>query len=412
LPEFSLQNGWRFVKLSTYEKEPMAKLILKSGRERSIKNFHPWIFSGAIERIDGTAAAGEAVDVHSSNGDFLARGFFCPSSQIRCRLLTWQDEKIDRAFLARSISASHELRRRLLPGETDAYRVVNAEGDGLPGLIVDRYAGIAVMQCNTIGMETRKREIAEILMEVVGVSGVWERSQGAARREEGLQPSVGVLDGSVPDGPVAVRENGFLFEVDFREGQKTGFFLDQRENRLWLKTLVEGKLVLNCFSYTGAFSVYAAAGGASRVVSVESSSPALEQCKRHMQMNDFSATEEDFVLADVFAYLRAIRQNFEFIILDPPGFAHHHREVDAAARAYKDINLQALKRIVPGGMLLSCSCSQPVAPELFQKILFAAASDANRRVRIIGQRGHAADHPISIFHPEGRYLQAWLLSVE
>jgi len=390
----------------------MARIILKSGRERSIKNFHPWIFSGAIDRIEGAAGPGEVIDVHAADGAFLARGAFSPSSQIRCRLLTWQDEKIDRDFFAGRISACSELRGHLLSSQTDAYRVVNAEGDGLPGLIIDRYANLAVMQCNSIGMELRKHELAEIVAQVLGVDGVWERSQGAARREEGLQPSSGVLWGTVAEGMVPIRENGYAFEADIREGQKTGFFLDQRENRLWVKALAAGKQVLNCFAYTGAFSVYAAAGGARRVVSVESSSPALEQSKRHLQMNNFETSTEDFILADVFAFLRATRQSFDFIILDPPGFAHHHREVDAAARAYKDVNLQALKRVAPGGLMLSCSCSQPMTPELFQKILFAAASDANRRVRIIGQRGHAADHPISIFHPEGRYLQAWLLHVE
>jgi 23S rRNA (cytosine1962-C5)-methyltransferase len=390
----------------------MAKLILKTGRERSIKNFHPWIFSGAIGKIEGAASAGDVIDVYSSDNAFLARGFYCPSSQIRCRLLTWQDEEIDRDFFVRNITAAHLLRRRHISSNTDAYRIVNAEGDGLPGLIVDRYADVAVMQCNTIGMEIRKHEIAEILMADHGFRGVWERSQGAVRREEGLQPVSGTLLGDVPEGVISIRENGFQFEVDIREGQKTGFFLDQRENRLWVKELAKGKTILNCFSYTGAFSVYAAGGEAARVVSVESSSAALEQAKGHMQINRLPASDDDFVLADVFAFLRATREAYDFIILDPPAFAHHQREVDAAARAYKDVNLQALKRLAVGGLLLSCSCSQPLAPELFQKILFAAASDARRRVRIIGQRGHAADHPISIFHPEGRYLQAWLLSVE
>ncbi len=390
----------------------MPKLILKTDRERSIKNFHPWIFSGAVARIEGPAGAGDVIDVHAADNTFIARGFYSPSSQIRCRLLAWTPEHIDRDFFVRNIAAAHLLRRQHISSDTDSYRIINAEGDGLPGLIVDRYADVAVMQCNTIGMEIRKHEIAEILTADFGFRGVWERSQGAARREEELQPAVGALRGEIPEGGVAIRENGFQFEVDIRDGQKTGFFLDQRENRLWVKDLSGGKRVLNCFSYTGAFSVYAAAGNAARVVSVESSSPALELARKHMQINHFTSTEDDFVLADVFAFLRATRQTHDFIILDPPAFAHHHREVDAAARGYKDVNLQALKRVAPGGVLLSCSCSQPISPELFQKILFAAASDAKRRVRIIGQRSHAVDHPINIFHPEGRYLQAWLLSVE
>jgi 23S rRNA (cytosine1962-C5)-methyltransferase len=388
----------------------MARVILKTGRERSIKNFHPWIFSGAIARVDGLSANGDIVDVHAADGAFLARGYYSAASQIRCRLLTWQQESIDRDFFRTNITAAYELRRQRISPDTNAFRVVNAEGDGLPGLILDRYAEIAVMQCSTSGMSLRKQEIATVVQELLSCRGVWERSP--ARNEDGLPPASGSLSGTVPDGLIEIIENGFRFEVDIRAGQKTGFFLDQRENRLWVKELAAGKQALNCFAYTGAFSVYAAAGGAARVVSVESSSPALEQAKRHMQMNHFAAAPEDFVLADVFAFLRATRQHFDFIILDPPAFAHHQREVDAAARAYKEVNLQAMKRLAAGGLLLSCSCSQPMTPELFQKILFAAAADANRRVRIIGQRGHAADHPISLFHPEGRYLQAWLLYIE
>lgn len=390
----------------------MAKLILKPGRDRSVRNFHPWIFSGAIDSIEGSVASGEVVDVHDAAGAFLARGFFSASSQIRCRLLTWQAENIDREFFRRKITAALALRTRRIPPETNAYRLVNAEGDGLPGLVIDRYAAVAVMQCNTIGMELRKQEIAGLLQEILGVVGVWERSQGMARREEGLPPTNGALIGTFDAQLISILENGYRFEVDIREGQKTGFFLDQRENRQWVKELAAGRQVLNCFAYTGAFSVYAAAGGAARIVSVESSSPALEQAKRHFLINNLASAAEDFVLADVFAFLRATRQHFDFIILDPPAFAHHQREVDSAARAYKDVNLQAMKRLAAGGLLLSCSCSQPITPELFQKILFAAAADAKRHLRIIGQRGHAADHPISLFHPEGRYLQAWLLYVE
>ncbi len=390
----------------------MTRLILKPGRDRSVRNFHPWIFSGAIDRVEGQVAGGDSVDVHDAAGAFLARGFYSAGSQIRCRLLTWQPESIDREFFRGSISAALALRRQRLSPDTDAYRLMNAEGDGLPGLIIDRYAEVAVMQCNTMGIDMRKKEIATLAQEMLRLEGIWERSQGVARREDGLPPAVGTLHGNVKEGLIEIRENGHRFEVDIREGQKTGFFLDQRENRQWVKELAGGRHVLNCFAYTGAFSVYAAAGGAARVVSVESSSPALERAKRHLQMNDISCAAEDFVLADVFAFLRATRQHFDFIILDPPAFAHHQREVETAARAYKDVNLQAMKRLASGGLLLSCSCSQPLTPELFQKTLFAAAADAKRRVRIIGQRGHAADHPISLFHPEGRYLQAWLLYVE
>lgn len=393
----------------------MAKLVLKPGRQRSIRNFHPWIFSGAVATVEGNPASGDVVDVHDAAGAFLARGFFSADSQIRCRLLTWQQEEIDREFFGRKLNATLAARTLCIPPATNAYRLVNAEGDGLPGLVIDRYAEVAVMQCNTAGMDQRKHEIAELVHEVLGVGAVWERIQSRARREEGMAPVAetgGPLVGSFSPGCVTVLENGFHFEVDVRAGQKTGFYLDQRENRQWVKELASGKRVLNCFAYSGAFSIYAAAGGAARVVTVESSAPALELAKRHFRMNNLASTEEDFVLADVFAFLRATRQDFDFIILDPPAFAHHQREVQTAARAYKDVNLQAIKRLRPGGLLLSCSCSQPVSPDLFQKILFSAAADAKRHLRLIGQRGHPADHPINIFHPEGRYMQAWLLYAE
>lgn len=380
-----------------------------------MRNFHPWIFSGAIASIEGSVASGDVVDVHDAAGDFLARGFFSADSQIRCRLLTWHLEDVDREFFRRKLTAAFAARTLCLPPNTDAYRVVNGEGDGLPGLIVDRYAEVAVLQCNTIGIDRRKHEIAELLHEILDVSGVWERTQSRMRHEEGLPPagsSGARLTGGFAVGTVAIVENGYRFEVDIREGQKTGFYLDQRENRQWVKELATGKQVLNCFAYTGAFSVYAAAGGAARVVTVESSAAALEQSKRHFLANQLPCAQEDFVLADVFAFLRATRQNFDFIILDPPAFAHHQREAQMAARAYKDVNLQAIKRLNSGGLLLSCSCSQPVSPDLLQKILFSAAADARRHVRIIGQRGHPADHPISVFHPQGRYLQAWLLHIE
>jgi 23S rRNA (cytosine1962-C5)-methyltransferase len=295
---------------------------------------------------------------------------------------------------------------------TDALRVVNAEGDGLPGLIVDKYAGHLVVQINTLGMSHFRREIVTALQQILQPRGIFERSTGAALQEEGLEPITQVLAGDEPPSAIQIRENGLRFVVDIRHGQKTGFFLDQRDNRAWVARTCRDRKLLNGFGYTGAFSVYARQGGAQRVVTVDSSAPSLDNARKNFALNDFVFADEDFVAADLFQYLRATTEKFDFIILDPPAFAHRQKDVDNAARAYKDINLHALKIIEPGGLLLTCSCSQPMSPELFQKILFAAAADAGRQVRIIGQSGHAPDHPINIYHPEGRYLQAVLLHVD
>ncbi len=389
----------------------MPKLHLKPQRDRSVRRFHPWIFSGAVARCDGAKEPG-LVEVIAANGEFLGRGFYNPNSQIFCRMLTWQDEAIDTEFFQHKIGAAYRIRRRLIDtNATNAFRVINAEGDGLPGLIVDRYADYLVVQISTLGMAHFRNEIIAALQNVMQPQGIFERSTGAALNEEGLQPVTQTLAGNEPPGSLQIRENNLLFEVNIHEGQKTGFFLDQRENRVWAGRICAGRKLLNGFGYTGAFSVYARHGGAQRVVTVDSSAPAIEMAKRNFALNQFKVTPEDFVAADLFHYLRSNTQKFDFIILDPPAFAHRQKDVDNAARAYKDINLQAMKIIEPGGLLLSCSCSQPMAPELFQKILFSAAADAKRAVRILGQSSHALDHPINIYHPEGRYLQAMLVHV-
>jgi len=392
----------------------MPKLILKPGRERAVRRFHPWIFSGAVAHLEGEATPGAIVDVFSAENVFLARGFYNPHSQIVCRLLTWQDEAIDRQFFINRIAAAYQNRLRLFSSSTatDSFRVVNAEGDGLPGLIVDKYADFLVVQLGTLGMTTRRQMLGEVLQEVISPRGIFEKSAGPALLEEGLSPAVQVLRGETPPEIITIRENSLLFEVNVSAGQKTGFFLDQRENRAWVARLSAGRRVLNGFGYTGAFSVYAAHAGAASVVTVDSSSAAIALAQENFRRNGLAVAPENFVTADLFRYLREATLPFDLIILDPPAFAHRQKEVDNAARAYKDINLQALKLIAPGGLLLTCSCSQPVSPDLFQKILFAAAVDANRRVRILGHSGHAPDHPISIYHPEGRYLQAVLLAVD
>ncbi|MCI0691151.1 class I SAM-dependent rRNA methyltransferase [candidate division KSB1 bacterium] len=393
----------------------MPKLHLKPNRDRAVRRFHPWIFSGSMNRLEGTAAPGDVVDVLAADGAFLGRGFYNPNSQLICRMLNWQDEPIDAAFFQHKITSAYRLRLDLFginaPSATNAFRVVNAEGDGLPGLIVDRYTDYLVVQISTLGLSRFRNEIVAALQQAIQPRGIFERSAGAALHEEGLQPVTQVLAGAEPPPLIHIHENDLHFAVNIHEGQKTGFFLDQRENRVWAAKLGKGKNVLNGFGYTGAFSVYAKHAGAQRVVTVDSSSAAIELAKQNFALNNLEAVPEDFVVADLFHYLRSTTQKFDFIILDPPAFAHRQKDVENAARAYKDVNLQAMKMIEPGGLLLTCSCSQPISPDLFQKILFGAAADAGRAVRILGQSGHAPDHPISVYHPEGRYLQAMLLHV-
>jgi 23S rRNA (cytosine1962-C5)-methyltransferase len=403
----------------------MPKLYLKPNRERSVRRFHPWIFSGAVDYTEGHLEPGVVAEVFAADKTFLGRGFCNPNSQIICRMLTWQDEAIDAEFFHRKIAEARGMRLRFflekmersehgrlgLTNFTNAFRIVNAEGDGLPGLIVDQYADYLVVQISTVGMSRFRQEIVAALQQSIQPQGIFERSSGAALQEEGLEPVTQVLAGIEPPSLIRIRENNLFFDVDVREGQKTGFFLDQRENRLWVAKLCTGRRVLNGFGYTGAFSVYAASAGVLRVVTVDSSASAIELAKHNFAVNAFPITPDDFIVADLFHYLRATTLKFDFIILDPPAFAHRQKEVENAARAYKDVNLQAMKIIEPGGLLLTCSCSQPISPDLFQKILFAAAADAGRPVRILGQSGHAPDHPINIYHPEGRYLQAFLLYV-
>jgi len=391
----------------------MPKFHLKPNRDRSVRRFHPWIFSGALARLEGAKEPG-VVEVIAANGEFLGRGFYNPNSQIVCRMLTWQEEGIDADFFRRKIESAYQIRRSLFGSNaqnTNAFRVVNAEGDGLSGLIVDKYADYLVVQISTLGMSHFRNEIVAALQNITQPRGIFERSAGAALNEEGLQPATQTLAGNEPPASIPIHENNLRFEVNIHEGQKTGFFLDHRENRAWVARLCAGRKLLNGFGYTGAFSVYARQGGAHRVVTVDSSAPAIAMAKRNFALNNFGITPEDFVAADLFHYLRRTTEKFDFIILDPPAFAHRQKDVDSAARAYKDINLHAMKIIEPDGLLFSCSCSQPMTPDLFQKILFAAAADARRQVRILGQSSHAPDHPINIYHPEGRYLQAMLLHV-
>lgn len=388
------------------------RCLLKAGKEKPLEGRHPWIFSGAIDQIDDSFETGDLCKVFSSQNQFLGIGYLNPRSQIAIRLLAFEDVAINDAFFQGRIREALALREHLLPPETNACRLIHSEGDFLPGLIVDRYADYLVLQIQTAGMEVWKDTIVKILQDQTGPRGIFERDESDAREWEGLPKRVGRLAGEEPPDFVEIQENGIPFLVDIHQGQKTGFFLDQRENRKLVGGLARGKRVLNCFAYTGGFSLYAARAGALETVSVESSEPALNTARAHFEKNGLAGASHQFVREDVFDYLRQSRQEFDLIVLDPPAFCKHKGQIQQAARGYKDINLQAMKRLAPGGLLFTASCSSFITPDLFQKIVFGAAKDARRNVRILAKTSHPFDHPINIYHPEGEYLKGLLCAVE
>ena len=388
----------------------MQRIFLKKGREAPVLRGHPWIFSGAIEKVEGQAQP-PLCNVLDHSGNWIARGVHSPRSQIRVRVLTWEQEKIDRSFFARRLRQAAALRAEHLSSATDAYRLVNGEGDFLPGLVVDRYNDFLVCQFLTEGMDGLREDVVGAIDEVVPAKGVYERSEGGVREEEGLPLRVGVLAGAEPPDLVEVKENGVKFLVDIRAGQKTGFFLDQRDNRSLVKTLARGQRILNCFAYTGGFAAYAAAGGASQVVSVESSRTALELGKQTFNLNGLPVVEEDWIKADAFSFLKVCGDEFDIVILDPPSLAPRRADMEAAAGGYKFLNLRALRLLRPGGLLVTFCCSQHIALDLFQKIVFGAAVDSRRRLQVLKRLGHPMDHPVSLHHPEGEYLKGLLMRV-
>ncbi|MFQ6058072.1 MAG: class I SAM-dependent rRNA methyltransferase [Anaerolineae bacterium] len=417
----------------------MTGIVLKPGREKPVLNHHPWIFSGAIKRIEGRPTDGDVVEVKSAEGDFLAWGYLNRRSQIAVRLLSWDaDEAIDRAFFQRRLERAITARDLIINQEaTNAYRLVNAESDLLPGLVVDRYGDYLAAQFLTLGMERRKAEIVALLEELVAPEGIYERSDVEVREKEGLPPITGLLAGKEPPDRVEVRENGHRFLVDVKGGQKTGFYLDQRENRQKLVAYCHGRddkrspgpsqerplsknvgdrlsEVLNAFAYTGAFAVYAAAGGASRVVNVEASAEALELARENMALNGFAGRDDEYVVGDVFQVLRQYRdqgRTFDLVVLDPPKFAYTQSQVQAACRGYKDINLLAMQLLRPEGILFTFSCSGLVSPDLFQKVVFGASVDAGRDVQIIERLSQGHDHPVLLTFPEGEYLKGLVCRV-
>ncbi|MEA3339278.1 MAG: class I SAM-dependent rRNA methyltransferase [Chloroflexota bacterium] len=391
-------------------------IVLKRKRARPVVQHHPWVFSGAIARIEGNTADGDVVDVRDAGRNWLARGYLNQRSQITVRLLTWrQDEPIDRAFWRRRLEQAVAVRRSLADdASTTAYRLVHAESDYLPGLIVDRYGDWLAVQFLTLGIDRRRDEIVGVLVELLAPRGIYERSDVDVRAKEGLKQRDGLLWGQEPPESVEILENERRFLVDVRRGHKTGFYLDQRENRARLPHFCDGAEALDTFAYSGGFSICAAAGGASQVTLVDSSAPALELARRNFALNRFEGCDAEYVEGDVFSVLRGYRAQgrcFDVIALDPPKFAHTKREVKRAARAYKDINLLAFQLLRPGGVLFTCSCSGAVSADLFQKIVFGAALDAGRKAQIIGRLAQGADHPVALTFPEGDYLKGLICRV-
>jgi 23S rRNA (cytosine1962-C5)-methyltransferase len=393
----------------------MGTIVLKKNRESSLLRRHPWIFSGAIKEKD-VSENGETVEIQSAEGEFLARGAYSASSQIAVRIWTFDPgEEITAEFFHQRLSRAIRQRIHLIKKERPtACRLVYAESDGLPGLIVDQYDQYLVCQFLSAGAEYWKKDIARLLQELSTPAGIYERSDADVRLKEGLPPRQGILSGQPPPPLVCIYENDIRFAVDIPNGHKTGFYLDQRDNREILSHHTLDRDVLNCFSYTGGFAVYALKGGARSVMNVDSSNIILELAEHNMQLNNLSPERYQNVSADVFHLLRTFRdsrRSFDVIILDPPKFAESERQVDKASRGYKDINLLAFKLLRPGGLLFTFSCSGHISAELFQKIIADAALDAGRDARIIQYLGQSADHPIALPFPESRYLKGLICEV-
>jgi 23S rRNA (cytosine1962-C5)-methyltransferase len=389
----------------------MKKLVLKPGREKSLLRKHPWVFSGAVERVDGNPGSGETVAVRSSQGAFLGWAAYSPQSQIVARVWDFAESariepEFFRARLHRAISMRSEL-----PGVSadGAVRLVHAESDGLPGVVVDRYADTLVVQLGSAGAYRWRETLVELLSELVPSEVIFERSDADVLALEGLQPSVGQRRGPPVSAPLVFEEQGLRFRVDLAHGHKTGFYLDQRDNRALARSLASGLEVLDCFCYTGAFTASVLAGGASSVTAIDSSAESLATAAVHMELNGLASTQ--FVEGDVFQLLRRLRdqgRSFDLIILDPPKFAPTAALAERAARGYKDINLYAFKLLRPGGLLLTFSCSGGVSRDLFQKIVAGAALDAGVDAQILRWLDAAPDHPVALAFPEGEYLKGLL----
>lgn len=390
----------------------MKKLIVKGGRDKSLLRRHPWIFSGAVKSVDAQTVSGDIVTVQAEDGRFLAYAAFSEKSQIIARVLSFDvRDSVDEAFYRHQIKTSIARRAPLL-SQTNAARLIHAESDGLPGLIADRYGDVIVMQLLTAGIDSQRDMLAKLLMEETGARSIYERSDADVRELEGLPVRSGLIAGEPLPSEIVIHENGMNIAVDIALGHKTGFYLDQRDNRALTRSLANNADVLNCFCYTGSMSVAALAGGAASVLSIDSSGPSLQMAAHNVQLNSLDSRRAEWLEADVFQALRKLRdqaKSFDFIILDPPKFAPTAHHAEKAARAYKDINLLGLKLLRPGGHLMTFSCSGGISSELFQKIVAGAALDAHVDAQIVQRLGPGADHPVALHFPEGDYLKGLLL---
>ena len=398
----------------------MNEIILQAGKERSLFRRHPWIFEGSIAHIEGRIRPGDTVTIVADDGRRLARAAWSPKSQIRARVWAFDaEENIDDAFFKRRVQQALD-RRQALPAlrGQQGLRLLHGESDGLPGVIADWYGDTVTVQLNSAGAEKWRKAIVGALVKATGCSRVYERSDSDVRKLEGLEPTVGWLHGEAPSAgepPLSIEEYGVRYGVDVVGGHKTGYYLDQRENRRLTRDFAAGRAVLNCFCYTGGFSLQALAGGAASVLSIDSSGPAIEGAKRNLALNpQLDASRAEWLEDDVFEALRRFRsegRKFDLIVLDPPKFAPSASHADRAARAYKDINLFGFRLLNPGGLLMTYSCSGGIGQELFQKIVAGAASDAGVDARILHRLSAAADHPIGLAVPEGEYLKGLAVQV-
>ena len=397
----------------------MAKIILKKGREESLKRFHPWVFSGAIAQIVGEPAEGDVVEVYGQDGKFLAAGHYQIGS-IAVRVLSFESGVINADYWKSMLSRALAVRiaTGLADSETtNCYRLVHGEGDNLPGLIIDWYDGVCVMQAHSAGMFRAKKQIAQALVEIYGdkLKAVYDKSSGTAPFKAGLDLVDGYLykkDG-FNDNEQDVVENGHKFIVNWTEGQKTGFFLDQRENRALVERYAKGRNVLNLFCYTGGFSIYALGAGAVHVDSVDSSAKAMALVDKNVEIGGFEKSRHTSLCVDALDYLRDVPEDkYDLMIVDPPAFAKHRGALNNALRAYQRLNAAAISKVAPGGFVFTFSCSQAVSKEQFRTAVFTAATLAHRQVRILHQLHQPADHPVSIYHPEGEYLKGLVLYVE
>ncbi len=393
--------------------EVAGTLRLKPGRDKSLRERHPWIFSGAIASVDGTPASGDTVDVLRDDGAFIARAAYSPSSQIRARVWTFDPrETIDAPFFARRVAHAVAARAAMLDARHTGCRLIHGESDGLPGVVADRYGDTIVLQLSAAGADRWRDAIVDALATATGAACIYERSDAEVRTLEGLPPRTGVSRGALP-AEVVLIEDGLAYRVDVVAGQKTGFFLDQRDSRAAVRAMAAGRETLNMFCYTGGFTLAALAGGATRVLSIDSSADALALGRENLARNPaLDASRAEWHEGDAFAALRTLRDkaaSFDLIVLDPPKFAPTMAHAERAARAYKDINLLALKLLRPRGLLATFSCSGGVDAALFRKIVAGAAQDAGTDAAVIGRFGASADHPVALAFPEGEYLKGLLI---